>query len=133
MSLLKSVSGHRRFIKYTLANVQAVTQEVSRCNNIVNELFDVLTSDDAASLDLSEVADDTKTGLIRIGRSAAGRESLKCLTRDQVSLKLVDYYRSDLDEEQAFQTEMNFTTSQSERLAVDICANSSDLSDLGST
>jgi len=129
VSLIKSVSGHRRFVKYTLSNLQAITQEVSRCNNVVNELFDVLTVKDAASLDLSEVADDTKSGLIRIARSPAGRESLKCLTRDQVSLKLVDYYRSDLDEEQPFQTELNFTTSQSERLAVDILANSSDLSD----
>ena len=127
VDLMKATMGHRKFIKYTLANIQAISQEVSRCNNIVNELFDVLTSDDAATIDLSEVADDTKTGLIRIGRSPAGRESLKCLTRDQVSLKLVDYYRSDLDEEQSFQTELNFTTSQSERLAVDIFVNSNDI------
>ena len=129
VSLLKSVQGHRKFLKYTVSNIRGITQEVSRCNNVVNELFDVLTSKDAASLDLSEVADDTKSGLIRIGRSPAGRESLKCLTRDQVSLKMVDYHRSNLDEEQSFQTEMNFTTSQSERLAVDIFATSDEISD----
>ena len=122
VSLLKSVQGHRKFLKYTLANIQGINQEVSRCNNIVNELFDVLTSKNTASLDLSEVADETKAGLIRVGRSPEGRETLKCLTRDQVSLKLVDYHRSDLDEEQSFQTELNFTTSQSERLAIDIFA-----------
>ena len=120
VSLIKSAQGHRKFIKYTIANIRAITQEVTRCNNIVNELFDILTSDDSSSLDLSEVADTTKAGLLRISRSPAGREALKCLTRDQVALKLVDYYRSDLDEEQPFQTELNFTTSQSERLAVDI-------------
>ena len=64
--------GHRKFVKYTLANIRAVTQETVRCSNVVNELFDVLTSEDTASLDLSEVADETKAGLLRIIRSKAG-------------------------------------------------------------
>ncbi len=130
VALLKSAQGHRKFIKYSLSNIRAITQEVSRCNNIVNELFDVMTSDDVNSLDLTEVADETKASLIRISRTPAGRETLKCLTRDQVSLKLVDYYRTDLDEEQPYQTEMNFTTSQSERLAVDIFAASDEITNI---
>ena len=118
-SMLTSAINHRKFIKMIVSLLKATGNEIIRASDLSSQVYSALSDPEATQKEDSELTSDVHEALVRLSRSPSGRQSLKYLTPDQTSLKLVDKMRSDPNSLTASQLEADLTLSPSQRMAVD--------------
>jgi hypothetical protein len=117
-SMMTSAINHRKFIKMIVSLLKATGNEILRASDLSSQVYSALSDPEVTQKEDSELTSDVHEALVRLAKSPSGRQSLKYLTPDQTSLKLVDKMRSDPNSLTAAQLESDLILTPAQRLAV---------------